>query len=306
MIKGAAILLIAIAFLVSGCSWSSQTETQPSRGKAAKAPSARLADTTTTTARPSASSDPIALGVQIEKAETAIRDDKTTPAAFELAARTQQVAYRLLSTHPEWDSQVSAELPAKYRLIMEANVRAGRELRQLVRKPKDTLPAWEIIPPEPIEVLRAAYEAGESEFGVPWEYLAAVHLTETRMGRIRGISTAGARGPMQFLPSTWDAYGKGDIENTHDAIAAAARYLAANGAPERMADALYRYNPTQHYVTAVTAYAKQMEADERAFQAYYHWQVFYTTTLGDVLLEVGYKSEVPRPVTQADVMSHSP
>ena len=68
--------------------------------------------------------------------------------------------------------------------------------------------------------------------GCPWRYLAAIHLVETGTGRIRGTSAAGAQGPMQFLPATWEAYGGGgDINDTRDAIHGAARYLAANRAP---------------------------------------------------------------------------
>ena len=127
-----------------------------------------------------------------------------------------------------------------------------------------------------------------SEFGVPWGYLAAVHLVETRMGRIRGESSAGAQGPMQFLPSTWAAYGEGDINSNKDSIRAAARYLKRNGAPGDMRNALWNYNHSFLYVDAVTEYAKQMLAAERAFFGYHHWQVYYRTTNGDVLLPVGY------------------
>jgi len=203
--------------------------------------------TTTTTTVPVAADTPAALAEQIERAETAIRSGDAS------LGHLQQVAYRALAEHPEWDAAVKAVLPAALHGVVDANVTAGRELRSLVRNPRPNLPAWRIVAPEPIDVLRGHYEAAEAEFGVPWEHLAAVHLTETRMGRIRGTSTAGAQGPMQFLPSTWEAYGEGDINDTGDAIRAAARYLKANGAPERMADALYRYNPTPKYVNAVTA-----------------------------------------------------
>ena len=111
---------------------------------------------------------------------------------------------------------------------------------------------------------------------MPWEYLAAIHLVETRMGRIRGDSSAGARGPMQFIPTTWDIYGEGgDIESTRDSIHAAARLLRANGARTDMAAALFRYNNATRYVRAVTVYAQQMEADERTYLAYHGWQVYY-------------------------------
>ena len=55
----------------------------------------------------------------------------------------------------------------------------------------------------PAAELLADYNAAAQATGVGWQYLAAVHLVETRMGRIRGTSAAGAEGPMQFLPSTF-------------------------------------------------------------------------------------------------------
>ena len=251
--------------------------------------STTVGTTTTTIERaPMAATDPAGLAQQIESSESAIRDEAVTGNALATAAHVQQVAYRALAAKPEWDDDVKALLPESLHGTVDANVSAGRELRALVRNPRPNLPAWRIVPPEPMDHLRELYEAAEAEFGVPWEYLAGVHLTETRMGRIRGTSTAGAQGPMQFLPSTWEAYGEGDINDTGDAIRAAARYLKANGAPERMADALYRYNPTPKYVNAVTAYAEQMVADERAYRGYYHWQVYYITPWGDLWLEEVY------------------
>jgi hypothetical protein len=45
-------------------------------------------------------------------------------------------------------------------------------------------------------------------------------------------------------------------------------------------------------VRAVSAYASQLRANQRAFLGYYHWQVFY----GDTLLPEGYPA---RPATPA-------
>ena len=96
---------------------------------------------------------------------------------------------------------------------------------------------------------------------------------ESDFGRLRNDSIAGAQGPMQFIPSTWATYGAGgDVQDPRDAILGAARFLAAGGAPSRTARALYAYNPSPLYVTAVTRYAARMEADPRAFYAFYAWR----------------------------------
>ena len=92
---------------------------------------------------------------------------------------------------------------------------------------------------------------------------------------------------MQFLPATWAEYGTGDIQSDHDAIQAAARYLHANGAPADMSRALFRYNRSDHYVRAVTAYAEVLLARPAAFDAYYHWPVLVRLVTGDVILEEG-------------------
>jgi membrane-bound lytic murein transglycosylase B len=297
-------LTLALLIAVAACGGNDTEDAAPPTTTTST--TTTTVETTTSTTidldtAPVPASDPAALAVQIETAETAVRDDAIVGDELALAAHTQQVAYRALAARPEWDADVRAALPMSLRATVDANVAAGRELRALVKNPRPNLPAWRIVAAEPMEHLRELYEAAEAEFGVPWEYLAGVHLTETRMGRIRGTSTAGAQGPMQFLPSTWGAYGEGDINDTGDSIRAAARYLKANGAPERMADALYRYNPTPKYVNAVTAYAEQMVADERAYRGYYHWQVYYWSTLGDVWLRVGYEATEERPVTPEDV-----
>ena len=156
-------------------------------------------------------------------------------------------------------------------------------------KSKTDLPPWRILTPPPPEELQRYYQQAETATHVPWAYLAAVHLVETRMGRIRGTSTAGAQGPMQFLPSTWARWGGGgDINDPHDAILAAGRYLQSSGAPKDMHRALYAYNHSEHYVRAVTLYAQQIEADPRAYLAYHAWQVYYITPWGDLWLEEGY------------------
>jgi membrane-bound lytic murein transglycosylase B len=94
---------------------------------------------------------------------------------------------------------------------------------------------------------------------------------------------------MQFLPTTWARYGSGgDIHDAHDAIAAAAHLLEANGATRDLSTALYHYNPSSHYVRGVLAFASAMAADIRSFYGYYGWQVYAATTAGTFLLPEGY------------------
>jgi hypothetical protein len=66
-----------------------------------------------------------------------------------------------------------------------------------------------------------------------------------------------------------------------------------NGFPEDPDSAIYRYNHTDEYVTAVRQYAAILAADPAAFTGYYRWNVYYNTTSGDVLLPVGYTQTTP-------------
>ncbi|MEV4185043.1 lytic transglycosylase domain-containing protein [Streptosporangium canum] len=107
-------------------------------------------------------------------------------------------------------------------------------------------------------------------------------FVETKFGRVRSPSHTGAKGPMQFMPGTWAAYGMGgDIQDTRDALLAAANYLHASGAPRDYRRALYAYNHSQAYVDAVLLHARQIKQDIRNYYAYYSWQVFVVTTRGD-------------------------
>ncbi|MGH9038842.1 MAG: transglycosylase SLT domain-containing protein [Acidimicrobiia bacterium] len=223
-------------------------------------------------------------------AETALHDPATPEAEIPALSRKAQVIYRALAARPAAMPAVLARAPEALKGAIDANVTASVELRTLTGNPRTALPPWKIIPPPPAAELEGYYREAQSTFGVPWNYLAAVHLVETRMGRIRGVSEAGAQGPMQFMPKTWAAFGEGDINNPRDAILAAARYLEHNGAPGDMANALWNYNHSDRYVKAVTLFAQQMEANPRAYLAYHSWQVYYIMTRGDVLLEEGYGS----------------
>jgi membrane-bound lytic murein transglycosylase B len=235
---------------------------------------------------PPVAPDPATLAAELTAAEQTIRTSSDDAAVAE-AGEVQQAAYRALAARPEWRAQVLELVPAELRDVVVAHVDALTDLRRLTRA-QPRLPAWRIVAPPPADELLAHYQAAEREFGVGWEYLAAIHLVESRMGRIRGTSPAGAQGPMQFIPPTWEAFGEGDINDPRDAILAAGRYLRAHGAPGNMPRALYAYNHSQAYVRAITVHAEQMQAEPRTYRGYYSWQVYYRTTEGDRVLPVGY------------------
>jgi len=253
--------------------------------------------------QPRVAPDPHSLGRQITAAERAVRDGAISPGLVAAAGRLAQAGYLTLVDHPEWDAAVLAEVPGSLRDPIWRNAAAARELRAMATWLPTTVPAWQIVEPLGVTQLRTYYAEAQRRFGVPWFVLAAVHLVESRMGRVVGHSSADAQGPMQFLPDTWARYGLGgDVWNNQDAILGAANYLAANGAADGtdagLDKALYRYNNDSRYVRAVRHYARVMQADERAFLGYHAWQVYYRTTLGQVLLPTGYAAAHPMPVQE--------
>ena len=217
----------------------------------------------------------------------------TFQVALTALGERQQLAYRAVNRHPEWHVQLQqlvdavAADPMGFQLAARA-AQTAHAANRPPGEPVTTLPAWTIVEPLPVDELLGYYREAEEVTGVPWQYLAAIHFQETRMGRVVGVSSAGAVGPMQFLPSTWAACCEGDATVARDAIIGAAHYLVASGGPADMQAALYGYNPNDGYVGAVTAYAQAMIADERAYLGYHGWQVFYSTSEGTVRLPVGY------------------
>ena len=255
----------------------------------------------------SLSSDPATAADQLAASEAVVHDPAASPDALTAAVHLQQIAYRRLGRHPELYDMILGRAPATVRDAISKNLDARHELAQIPGPPlQDTLPAWRILAPAPENDLLGFYHDAEQQFGVGWNYLAAINLIESAMGRIQGFSTAGAQGPMQFIPATWARYGDGgDINSPHDSILGAANYLAANGFADGNVDgALFRYNNSEHYVNAIKDIAAVLAADPQAYAGYYRWEVFYVTTLGDVHLPVGYES--PDRIPVADYIATHP
>jgi membrane-bound lytic murein transglycosylase B len=243
--------------------------------------------------------DAAAYAAGLSQAEHIIRDPSSTAQQVADMGARLQLLIRSLADQPELDEAVLTAVDADVRPTIERIIRA----RQFVQArnagdptpatPSPTLPAWTIVQPEPPDALMALYTEAESLTGVPWYWLAAIHLQETRMGRIVGVSSAGAVGPMQFLPTTWAECCTGDPLVTRDAIVGAAAYLVHGGAPADMAAAIYQYNPNEGYVAVVTAYAENMRDVPALFGGYHAFQVFYSSAAGTVRLPIGYSQAQP-------------
>jgi hypothetical protein len=203
------------------------------------------------------------------------------PLAVELAALAQQRLVLRLAADPRRAEAVLARIRGSLRPHVVATVRARLALLRLGHGPPRPLRSFRTGRPLPPDMLLRYYRRAQRRFQVGWHVLAAVNFVESAFGRLRSPSWAGALGPMQFLPSTWRAYGLGgNVHDPRDAILGAANYLRASGAPGNYRRALYAYNPASPYVEAVLRYAERMKRDRRAFYTYYSWQVFVRTRSG--------------------------
>ncbi|USQ77796.1 peptidoglycan DD-metalloendopeptidase family protein [Ornithinimicrobium cryptoxanthini] len=117
------------------------------------------------------------------------------------------------------------------------------------------------VPP----AVQALYAEAGQKYAIPWTLLAGIGMEETAHGANTATSSAGARGPMQFMPATFATYGvdgDGDglaqIDNDADSIHSAANYLIASGVnngEQGVRGALFAYNHAHWYVNDVLFYA---------------------------------------------------
>ncbi|MFE6649677.1 transglycosylase SLT domain-containing protein [Nocardioides sp. NPDC057772] len=284
--------ITALSALVAGCGGEPLSDPVRSPSTSSSSAASPVPSPVPSPAATSLDDPSVPLAERLAQALATVASGESGSGDVRDAALFEQTTARSLARGPRGKAdEVLGALGRADRAQLRSDIAAARELMAMT-DPQPKLPDWRIVtPPTPGE-LRPLYRRAQRETGTPWEYLAAVHLVETRMGRIRGTSTAGAQGPMQFLPSTFAQYGAGgDINDPGDAIMAAGRMLANNGAPRDMAGALWAYNHSDRYVAAVSAYAEQMRRSPAAYDLYWHWQVLYRHQSGTMLLPEGYPGE---------------
>lgn len=284
---------LAAALMAIGLIGCNQASADPA---APPSPTTQAVAAAPSGAQPRLASDPAKIADDLIADQLALRDPSTPEAVRAAAARRQQAAYRTIGRHPEWDGIIRPKIPQTMLAFYDRNIDARRQLNAMATV-RNTLPAWRIELPAPAGELLGYYREAEVATGVGWNYLAAINLIETRLGSIVGDSTAGAQGPMQFMPATFASYGRGgDVHSPRDAIMAAGRLLAASGFASSPDRAIFAYNHADEYVRAVSDYAAVLAADPASFGDFYRWDVYYFTTAGDVLLPIGYAASTRIPV----------
>jgi hypothetical protein len=231
----------------------------------------------------SAAPPPQRVADQLEQTDASLRqaidswrsggDPPSTPAPDDVVTDAAELQDRIevLGGHPNLARRVIPLLGGSLRGEVNRLYAARRSLLLLSAGSKHK--KLKLGQRPPLSDLVSFYGEAERRYGIGANYLAAIHLVETKFGRVVNNSVAGAQGPMQFIPSTWQIYGHGgDIRDPHDAILAAARLLRANGAPRRYGPALRAYNPSGLYVAAVTRYAREMAANPYALYYLYAWE----------------------------------
>lgn len=226
-------------------------------------------------------SDPLALAATITSNTTAlysaidswraVGDPSVGSAPPEVTAHAvfdHRIALRL-ATRPRLYRAVVKLLPPKLAAGVRDIYIAKRSLNRLAhsgarRRRGAALPADQLL---------AFYREAQGQFGIRPRVLAAINLVETGFNRDRTVSGAGAKGPMQFLPSTWRQYGLGgNIRDPHDAILGAANYLRASGAPRRYRRAIYAYDHSKLYVEAIARYSRAMARDPHVYYVLHSWR----------------------------------
>ncbi len=196
--------------------------------------------------------------------------------AYRTAARLEEVRVYELASYLTVENSVIPMLPGSVSRPIEDAIAGLHSLYALAGYDQYYLVHAHFVFPysngATVAQLRSYYTEAQNTYGVDASYLASINFIESSFGRNNGPSSAGALGPMQFLPGTWDNYGQGgNINDPHDAILAAARYLVHYGAPGDMRQAIWHYNLDYDYVDAVEFFARAIRADPAWLDRLYYW-----------------------------------
>ncbi len=279
-------------------------------GTQAGSPSSPASPETTTTTAPSPEGEPAPVQVQAQHAQG------TSPSGAGAVSPGKKSKKSSAPGGTGAGEGSTGGVRAKHKAPAPSTLTPG--LPFSLRSPFGGLPAFFIesfqIPPFLLPIFQAAGTA----YGIPWQVLAAVNEVETDYGRDLSLSSAGAEGWMQFLPSVWaqygvDANGDGwqDPYNPADAIFAAARYLRAAGGDTNIKAAIFAYNHSQAYVESVMLRAQLLGGTppellgaitgltEARFPVYapsHYSDGFETTATGGTLAGTTIYSQVGAPV----------
>ncbi|MDD3773818.1 MAG: lytic murein transglycosylase [Patescibacteria group bacterium] len=186
--------------------------------------------------------------------------------------------YELKLDKKEKNLEIVAKPKLKVKIIdkqkIEAEEKARKEAEQKQREAEATAQAAKQVPTTQVVYsaptfngdLNDLYQRAAAMYGLDWRVLAAVHMVESGQAtQCAAVSYAGATGPMQFLPSTFNYYaidgdgdGVTDICNVSDAVFSAANLLATNWGATDMRVALYHYNHSDYYVNHVLSLASSL------------------------------------------------
>ncbi|MBI4185591.1 lytic transglycosylase domain-containing protein [Candidatus Berkelbacteria bacterium] len=152
--------------------------------------------------------------------------------------------------------------------IVESSAEANARTERQARRTRVTDLSRTLTLEASFEQKRALAQAAAAAYGIDWKILEAVWQVESgKRWQTTVRSSAGAQGPMQFMPGTWRTYavdgnsdGTKDVHEAQDAVYAGAKYLAANGAATNIDRALLAYNHAQWYVQKVKQLAASIDA----------------------------------------------